>query len=109
MREDTRPDGSDAVDRVTDSGARPASSGDVNHEWNWMNGSTDRSERRRCARENCAARDGVWVPEGVSPGATAWGREMSERLIVGKDGGKIALWAAEGSLGAVFHVLRGLF
>ena len=59
MRDDTRPEGNDAVESVTVSGARFCSSGNVNHAWNCLNGSGERSERRSCVRVNCAARDGV--------------------------------------------------
>jgi hypothetical protein len=87
MRELTRPEGKEAVDKVTVSGTWPRSCGDVNHEWNWVNGSGERSERRRRESENCAARDGVGVgvvveagaaeSGGASPGAT----EERERLL----------------------------
>ncbi len=59
---------------MTVSGTCPRNWGDVNHSWNWVNGSDERSERRRLESENCAALEGVVVGAaesgGASPGAT---------------------------------------
>jgi hypothetical protein len=84
MRELTRPEGKEAVDKVTVSGTWPRSCGDVNHEWNWVNGSGERSERRRRESENCAAREGVGAAEsgGASPGATEEREKMLEMVWV---------------------------
>ena len=47
MREETRPEGSDAVDSVTVSGTVLLREGEVNHVWNWTKGLVSRCERRR--------------------------------------------------------------
>lgn len=86
MRDETRPEGSEAVDRVTVSGTAVERAGEENQRWNCVKGERERSERWSVPIWNWAACCGC-VDDGVglAPGAT----EMGEMLAAGRCGREV--------------------